>query len=1116
MNKFTKVLRRKVDKLIASAFLLSGMLSGSAIADIAQTPLFLSQSITPNVMLMIDNSGSMETIIWDEDYDPNVDYPHWGNGWYVEWSEDEDGNVVYYPEDPDFAGIGGAWGANSANISAQSVVYCDLGEDPDEIKLLVASSFFDDIFFDKYGGSNNDLFFGLPLYSMYGRKIVDGVETEACIRTPLPRSFVTRFDGNYLNYLFETYAQDGEQVNEPGYDGDVPNVTRMTVARDVASEIVSRNPGLRFGVTRFNTNNGGRVIADCGASLSEVQSDIAGLSPTTNTPLAETFYEVTRYFRGLSSAYNEDVSYTSPIQYRCQHNFVIAITDGFPTQDTSIPPAGVVETLGTLPDFDGLSPATAESDFPTDMPQYSDGFQPSSTEASEGYALYMDDLALFGQLDMITSGNDLAGESYQDIDNNIQNITTYTVGLALETQMLKDAAEYGDGTFFRADNAEQLLASLQDAIADILSRAGSGSSVAANTTRVETGALVFQARFHSEDWSGEIKAIEINADGSLGNTAWNASEEFPAHGSRNIVTLNSDSRVGVPFLWDSLSEDQKAILNEHPIDGTIDDLGEKRLRALRGELDIDTSFRSRSSPLGDIVNSDPVFLGTQDFDLHKLPGAEGSSYLSFVRSKESRARALFVGSNGGMFHGFDVADGAELFAYVPLSTYESLPHVLDASFVENHRYVVDGMGRAIDTYYDSAWHTTIVGSSGAGGTAIFALDATDPAAMDEDSVLWEVSAAENDKLGAALPQPTIARMKNGQWVAIVANGYNTASHKARVLFFDVETGALIREINTQAGDSSNSNGLSSVLPVDVDGDRIVDFVYGGDLLGNMWKFDVSSANPSEWQSAYVDATNSDKPLPLFQACKNNATSCSAANRQPITARPDVGAHPNGGLIVYFGTGSYYKVGDNIVSDGDTNIHSFYGIYDANTGADTDRVANIGALKEQVVLLDDIPHADRDGNLRVTSDYSVPSDKSGWFLRLPQAGERQVSRPILRKGRIIFTTVIPSEDPCVAGGSSYLMELDAISGSRLTVESPFDVNEDGEIDSSDFIEVEIDGETIVIPVSGVESDVGIIKTPGIVEGDGKEFKYASGSTGDLQVITESSSRVSGRLSWRQIK
>jgi type IV pilus assembly protein PilY1 len=832
--------------------------------------------------------------------------------------------------------------------------------------------------------------------------------------------------------------------------------------------------------------------------------------------LAETFYEVTRYFRGLSSAYNNNVNYTSPIQYRCQHNFIIAITDGFPTRDTDIPPSGVVESGSTLPDYDGLSPATNASDFPNNLPQYSDGFQPDGDESNEGYALYLDDLALFAQQDMITSGNDAAGGSYQDTKYPVQNITTYAVGLALDTQMLKDAADYGDGLFFRADNAEQLLASLQEAIEDILSRAGSGSSVAANTTRVETGALVFQARFHSGDWSGEIKAIEINADGSLGDTAWNASENFPNHAARNIVTLSADSRSGIPFLWDSLPDSQKLILNTSPADATVDALGEKRLRALRGEHNIDTSFRFRSSPLGDIVDSDPVFLGTQDFDLHKLPGNEGSSYLSFVSSKSTRTRALFVGSNGGMFHGFDVDDGAELFAYVPLSTFSSLPHILDATYIDNHRYVVDGMARAIDTYYDNAWHTTIVGSSGAGGTAIFALDATDPASMDEDSVLWEVSAAENDKLGVALPQPTIARMQNGKWVAIVANGYNTASHKARVLFFDVETGALIKQINTKQGNSTNSNGLSSVLPVDVDGDRIVDLIYAGDLLGNMWKFDVSSSTPSEWGSAYLDESTPPKPLPLFQACKNNANSCSEANRQPITARPDVGANPKGGLIVYFGTGSYYKVGDNIVADGDTNSQSFYGIYDANTGTASDLVLNTDALKEQVVLIDDIYNSDRDGNVRVTSDYSVPADKQGWFLRLPKEGERQVSRAVLRKGRIIFTTVIPSFDPCVAGGSSYLMELDAISGSRLTAESPFDVNEDGEIDDDDYIEVIIDDETVIVAVSGVESDVGIIKTPGIVEGDGKEFKYASGSTGNLQVITESSSRVSGRLSWRQIK
>lgn len=1113
MKNLIKELNLKViSSAIAAAFVSSG-----ALATISQEPLFLSTSVAPNVMLLLDNSGSMETIIWDENYDPNTSYTNWGNGWFFTYKFNL-GLLVYDPPDPSASISVGQWSSSSTNLRALDLAYCADGQGPNSLKRLGIHSQIRDIYYRVSNGNLVQFTEDLPEHYLYGRKVVSGVTTHACIRVPAPLSYNTRYDGNYLNYLFETYAVADSKVNEPGYDGDVPITTRIEVAKEVASEVVAENSSLRFGITQFNPSDGGLVSAPCGSPQLLLQAEIDALEAETSTPLAETYYEITRYFRGKLSAYNGFTPHISPIQYRCQKNFVIAITDGFPTNDTDIPPTGTTEPGITLPDFDGLSPATAEADFPNNMPQYSDGFQPSGSANSEGYALYLDDLALFAQEDMLTSGVDLSLGSFQDPDFPIQNLNTYTVGLALDMQMLQDAAEYGEGQFFRADNSSQLSGALNTAISDILDRTSSGSSVSANTARVEASSLIFQARFHSADWAGEVKAIPLNSDGSLGTELWNAADQFPAPDSRNLYTIDPTTGFGSHFLWNSLTPDQQASLNTSPADLSTDALGELRLRALRGEQYLDASFRYRSTPLGDIINSDPVFVGTQDHDLSFLPGTEGSTYRAFVRSKYTRTPALFVGANDGMMHGFDTATGSELFGYVPNNIFDSLKYVIDPGFIDSHRYLVDGMARVVDSYYNGAWHSTLIGSTGAGGTAVFALDVTDPSNMDANSVLWEVSADTNPNLGVSIPQPTIARMANGKWVAIVANGYESAGHTARMTFIDLETGVVIRELDTKVGLIALSNGMSSPTPVDVDSDRITDLVYAGDLYGNVWKIDVSSNDPADWDFAHsTTILFLSIPEPLFTACRLALPLiCDPLDRQPITGRIEVGANPTGGTILYFGTGTYYQTTDNIVLPLSENAQSFYGIYDENLGNDSDQVGNISQLTEQTVLINDLYNNDRGGNIRITSDLDVPLADRGWFIRLPNAGERQVSKAALRKGRVVFTTVVPSLDPCIAGGSSYLMELDAVTGGRFSGKAPFDTNDDGLVNDDDKVTVEIDGLDTVVTVSGVQSAVGIIKTPGIVEGQVNEYKYTSGTTGEIETLVESVTDDHGRLSWRQIK
>lgn len=1063
--------------------------AGNASISIAQSPLFISAGVTPNVMLLVDNSGSMNNIIWAKGYDSTQTYPDWGP-----------------------IRLTSSGGSSCTTGTSYSEAWSDL---LDDVTYSTLNS-------TRYRGACNGKFPPHPFpacASGYIRGVsADGL-TQKCLKLPNPAGNDTRYMPNYLNYLFNTYA-DGTDLTA----GLIPNDYRMNVARNVATNVVNGNTNLRMGLMAFNSDEGGYLLQSCDTgNTAALNSSIASLYATTWTPLGEAMYEVTRYFRGMTSYYNSGVTYTSPIRYRCQKNFTIVITDGYPTKDTKFPtndPADLADTSRSLPDWDGLSPATTKSMYPN-FPSGSDGFHPSGSSSDEGYTLYLDDLAKFAyDIDMRT-GPDDTGVSFDDPAYPKQNVVTYTVGFAVANQMMADAAANGTGVYYQAGNEEELTTALQAAMADIAARTSAAASVATNSTRLASDTFIYQARFSSGDWGGQLLAYPIGSNGEVATldgggvpqlgakSGWNAAKVMPAPASRNIVTYDPATDTGMAFQWASLTTAQQAALDQD-ISGTPDGLGEKRVAYLRGdksdEAPAGAAFRTRSSPLGDIINSDPTFVGSQNYGFDLLAGSEGSSYPAFRQSAtyQNRSPMVYVAANDGMLHGFNAKTGVEVLAYMPDAVYPQLKYITDDSFNNNHRLINDGAPRALDAYVGGNWKTILVGTLGGGGKGVYALDVTAPDSFDSADVMWEFTAADDSNMGVAIPQATIARMYNGKWAAIVPNGYNSGGN-AVLFILDLETGAKLKELDTGVG---GENGLSTATPVDVDGDRITDYIYAGDLQGNMWKFDVTGSSTSDWHVAFSGA-------PLYTAC--SADPCTVGNRQPITARPEVGISPPAGYFVYFGTGRYFAVGDNGVG---TGANTIYAIRDKNEkGASTEVLPGAGraTLVQQSVLNEQyLTFGSYQEGVRVTTDNQITDADDGWYLDLPTTGERQVSSPILRGGRLILTTVIPSGDECSAGGDSWLMEIDALSGSRLG-ESPFDLNRDRSFDIQDFVHLDPnDPDSPLVPVSGRKSTQGIIKTPGIVTDDRIEYKYASGSAGGIDTTIENAGRQRGRQSWREIQ
>ncbi len=1072
-------LRSRWLTLMGGALLAAGP-SANAVT-IAETPLFVSGAVAPNVMLMIDNSGSMRNLIWATGYSTSVTYP--------DWSRVNNG--------------ASAWTASDSDITHSN---------------LLSSTW-------RTSGTGIDC----PAGSVRGKQ---SSGTTRCLTLPDPvGGGSTRWTGNYLNYLFSNYGTNNSVTPFNLSTGTIiPNTFRFGVAKGVASTFVTNNPSLRIGLSSMWSSEGGKIDAACGATTATLQTTITNMAIAGSTPLAETFYEITRYFRGMTGYFNGG-TYTSPIQYRCQKNFVIVITDGYPTNDVNIPTddaADTADSARSLPNWDGNAPVTTAAQYPN-FPQYSDGFKPSGSAGNEGYALFLDDLTKFGNdIDLKTAGNDLEGGSFSDPAFLKQNLVTYTIGFTVANQMLIDAAAYGKGTYYTATNAAQLTTALAAAVADIKARTSTVSSVTSNSTRLTGDSLLYQAKFSTTRWAGGLLAYPLLSGGALGSLEWNAANLIPAAASRNIYTYNPTASAGSrgrTFLWASLTTAQQAELNKN-IGGSNDGKGQARLDYLRGDRTNETpngqQFRTRDTVLGDIINSDPTFVGAQNFGFNLLPGSEGSSYKSTRpgRPAANRPTMVYVASNDGMLHGFDADTGVERLAYMPNAVYPELTFHVDPSYDNSHRYIHDGSPRAVDAYLDSSWKTILVGSLGLGGKGIYALDVTDPAGFDAGDVLWEFSSTDDSDLGDSMPQPAMARLSGGKWVAIIANGYNSAAGLAKLFVLDLKTGAKLAEISTGVG---GDNGLSSPTPVDEDGDRIVDYVYAGDLKGNMWKFDLTSTTASSWKSSFGTVAT---PIPLYTACK--ADPCTATNRQPITSSPEVGGHPDEGNVLYFGTGQYFATGDNAAS----GTQTFYAIRDRNgkeTVTPTALAAGRANLQVQEVIYEnsaqeffqqvsDVDVQTNVAGIRVTSANTVADSKDGWYLDLPATGERQVSNSALRNGKIIFTTIIPGGDACSAGGEGWLMVLDALAGGRPEA-TPLDLNLDGTFDRHDFITVTIDGEQVEVPATGVKSEIGMVDSMLLVsESDGESDIYEACGTDNgakCEGYKAPTGQAQGRQSWREV-
>lgn len=881
------------------------------------------------------------------------------------------------------------------------------------------------------------------------------------------------------------------------------------------------------------------------------------LPASGGTPLRTAASRAGAYFTtsGNNSPYGIDPNQSSTVsgtQYSCRPNFHVLMTDGIWNSDNdsggycsgstcgdkdrtsrTLPDGKVYDTSSTLTsiyrgvssnnvadiafhywatdlrtDLDNnLIPYRVDRNGTADQQYWNPKNDPATWQHLVTFTVGLGlsrSLSVTSPVDISWGGSTYAGPGYQNLLSGAG--TWPSTGTDVSPGNVYDlwhAAINSRGQSFAAESPKELADALQAALNRIFEREGAAAALASESTRLESDALVFQARFNSSDWAGKLTAYRINVDGTVGNAVWDATDtgKIPAHDSRRIYTWSGTA--GIPFTQTDLSAA-----------GLWASIGSAELLAyLRGDPSREErnggTYRNRSLPLGDIINSDPAFAGSETYGYTSLP--EGlrtglTPYSTFVEWKKTRRKVVYVGANDGMLHAFDgstspVDGGRELFAYVPKAVLPNLAQLASTTYA--HRYFVDGSSIVRDAFFGGSWKTVLVGATGAGGKSVFALDVTNPDAFDAGKVLWEIDQTTPQQsgdaadpmygqyLGYTIGHGALYKLNNGEWAVLFGNGYRSASEQASLYIVRVSDGRLIKRIDTGVGSAAVPNGLGTPWVYDANGDYVFDYVYATDMRGNVWKFDLSSANTSSWGIAFPAASGFPNGAPLFQARNASGTA------QPIQSRVKLANPPAGvsGVMVLVGTGRMFASGDNT----DTTGQSFYGILDNGTPvSSTDR----SQLVQQTISLVNINLRGVNTDVRRVSTNTINwTTKRGWYIDLPSSGERVIGPADVRGGRVIFTTAIPSDDPCSFGGSGWLMEVDARTGAQLPY-SVFDTNGDGKVDDSDQI------------IAGVPIKVGMVKQPLALDGN-PAVKLLSGTSGNLQnELNRTFGRV-GRDSWREL-
>ena len=851
-------------------------------------------------------------------------------------------------------------------------------------------------------------------------------------------------------------------------------------------------------------------------------------------PVSEMYAEVIKYFKaggrtpttsyvsGLDN-FNVDgfpviTSWNDPIQYSCQQNFVIAISDSNTHKDKNL--NGGISNAENEP----AAPGNLDTDYNVRTWTNAVGSLESSMVAPianpsggtvganldtlrnccngsaflAGLAYYAHTQDLRPDFDNIngrqsitsffvdvreagswgTTGDPrnqlwLAAKygGFKDVnDNQAFNGAVGSIGPDTWQDTVQSAVQgYPVPTnYFAANQPEKLVAGLQRAFSDIRGVTGSGAGVgvAASNLSETTGENgIYQVTFATSDWTGTVKGSEIagidEATGviALKSPAFEAGEllRVKALGSgwdtgRVIVTaVPGAGQLGQPFRVLNLNAAQLAALGPTAIEQQ-DVLNYLRGQKTFEENDVNGApivggkYRTRKLMLADVVDSEAVYVGKPNAGYFDEFNA---GYSAFKTAKAARTPIIYVGANAGQLHAFNAIvnpldpnfsnRGKEVMAFVPSLMYagpNNTPSVdglrsltLTSGFV--HHYFVNATPSQRDIDFNKTdgnmtttpeWRTVLVGGLGKGGRGYYALDVTDPADFASEAsaatkVLWEFS---DEDMGYTYGFPIITKTRKWGWVVLVSSGYNNITSsvvanrgKGFLYILNARTGALLQKISTGVGTATNPAGFSPITAFTPSlFDYTTDEAYGGDLLGNVWRFDFKSATAAV-------------PAPLLFATLEDASSVA----QPITAMPQVEySVTDGKRYVFVGTGRFLDQSDIA----NAQQQSFYAIRDGSVDSRFELTASTTGEAVPTTVTFPITRSILVNNTNLVTGLTpaqISANPMGWYYELlgvvnspispfpPVARERVSLNPKASQGIITWVGNKPDINACNPNGTS---------------------------------------------------------------------------------------------------
>lgn len=726
--------------------------------------------------------------------------------------------------------------------------------------------------------------------------------------------------------------------------------------------------------------------------------------------------------------------------------------------------------------------------------------------------------------------------------------------------------------YFKVTNPATLPAQMGKAF-----RAASALAAVASTSVVGVGqrslgtAAIYQANYDSLTWSSRLYAFPVSTTGVLSNTpVWESSALIPtAPASRTKMFLGRGG-ISTPI---ALSSTTFGSLSGS-VDPTTSESGDFHdtatydyLRGVKsGEERNGGTFRNRGitnatntstaidpatvttnnpagttyakstfgSVLGDIVNSDPQIISKKDYDY----GDSDASYTSFYTGISTETIA--VGSNAGFFHIFNAdptsSGGGELLAFMPQAARANIGNMAAPGFP--HEAKVDGsigLGHAkIRTPSDATvqWRSLAIGTGGGGAQTVFAVDASSTT-FTANSIMWEINnlttpAASlaatfgyGSTFGNIMGRPGIGKLADGTWVAVFGNGYNSTAERAFLYVVRLNDGAILRIIPTNNAITGNGMGATEIVRKTSGNRDTIDYVYGADYKGGVWRFDLSSVSgASGWPA-------------------NGRLLYQTPTGRPITGEIKVGAAPTsalttGGKMVYFGTGSYLSAADPAT----TTVQALYGVYDDLMGTSA---TTASALDANLTTMTITPGAQSDVRKTSAASSTTPwytvAGKKGWVVPLTAsvppstaniyAGERVIAPPVRYTitGTIdafLFTSIVPSVDECTAGLDAWITGIDAMTGGYVKAFNSLGENSVRITGGSPRgVFVLQDGATPTMYISQTVFNNNISTNSFSTGTGGAQDVTINGVTGTTRIISidlrgAAPSTTSNRQVWRQLK